>query len=290
MSEEKDAGIRMISGAFGSLGGYFYTQPVHQFCPNCRCDVTDYMKYVGTTTVTATSGRGSRQERESYHKLYGDMLYEVPYYTNGKEANDEIKRLAEVRDGHEKQLKAYADCDTEVRKRLSQAEAENVEAKDELVLHLDDLKENLEGLNLLQLITKALNGIFWRDKEIVEFKARLSQAEADKETIKGNAMNLWDAKDRLEKRLSQAEAEIESRKRLSGELHKYHPDILALENRLSHLMDVAGHLKSALEGMMKAEKQLADSGDAGFWNAEEQEEYIQAKLALAEWDGIKEKP
>jgi len=42
----------------------------------------------------------------------------------------------------------------------------------------------------------------------------------------------------LRERLSQAEAEIESRKKLSGELHKYHPDILALEARLSQALRV----------------------------------------------------
>ena len=71
----------MISGAFGSMFVHMEQQPL--YCPRCRCDVHNYMDYVGTTTCTATSGRGSRQERESYHKLYGDMLYEVPHYTNG---------------------------------------------------------------------------------------------------------------------------------------------------------------------------------------------------------------
>ena len=71
----------MISGAFGSMFIHMEQQPL--YCPRCRCDVHNYMNYVGTTTCTATSGRGSRQERESYHKLYGDMLYEIPHYTNG---------------------------------------------------------------------------------------------------------------------------------------------------------------------------------------------------------------
>jgi hypothetical protein len=74
----------MYSGALSSImSGYVYTQPIPIICPNCRCDVNKYIDYVGTTTCTATIGRGSRQERESYHKLYGELLYEVPHYTEG---------------------------------------------------------------------------------------------------------------------------------------------------------------------------------------------------------------
>ena len=71
----------MISGAFGSI--FVNVEQTPKYCPNCRCDVNNYMDYVGTTTCTVTSARGSRQERESYHKLYGDLLYEVPHYTEG---------------------------------------------------------------------------------------------------------------------------------------------------------------------------------------------------------------
>lgn len=71
----------MISGAFGSM--FVNTEQQPSYCPNCRCNINDYMNYVGTTTVTASSGRGSRQERESYHKLYSELLYEVPHYTQG---------------------------------------------------------------------------------------------------------------------------------------------------------------------------------------------------------------
>ena len=71
----------MISGCFGSM--FVHTEQTPLYCPKCKCDINNYMDYVGTTTCTTTSGRGSRQERESYHKLYGDMLYEVPHYTQG---------------------------------------------------------------------------------------------------------------------------------------------------------------------------------------------------------------
>lgn len=70
----------MVIGDY--IGNYFYTKQAHQICPNCRCDVDNYMSYVGTTTVSAKSGKGSRNERESYYKLYGEMLYIVPHYTN----------------------------------------------------------------------------------------------------------------------------------------------------------------------------------------------------------------
>jgi hypothetical protein len=74
-------GVGMYSGAFGSMFVHVEQHPL--YCPRCQCDVNKYMDYVGTTTCTATIGRGSRQERESYHKLYGELLYEVPHYTEG---------------------------------------------------------------------------------------------------------------------------------------------------------------------------------------------------------------
>lgn len=76
---------RQLSGSCEGMTAHaLETEQQPLYCPKCRCDVHNYMNYVGTTTCTATSGRGSRQERESYHKLYGELLYEVPHYTEGK--------------------------------------------------------------------------------------------------------------------------------------------------------------------------------------------------------------
>ena len=54
-------------------------------------------------------------------------------------------------------------------------------------------------------------------------------------------------------------------------------EIEELRKRLSHLMDVAGKLKDALEKRFNTA-----NGNISDWVDE-------AKLALAEWDGIKEK-
>lgn len=103
-----------------------------------------------------------------------------------RQAEAKLKEAEEALSGR---TVSCSNCN-EMAKRLSQAEAEIVEAKDELVLHLDDLEENLEGLNLLQLIAKALNGIFWRDKEIVELKHSLSHLMDVAGKVK-KALNLY---------------------------------------------------------------------------------------------------
>lgn len=55
-----------------------------KFCPNCRCDLAKYLQFVGTVTTWETSGKGSLQERESYYRLYGDLIFEVKHYTHGQ--------------------------------------------------------------------------------------------------------------------------------------------------------------------------------------------------------------
>lgn len=90
----------------------------------------------------------------------------------------------------------------------------------------------------------------------------------------------------LRKRLSQAEATIhwvtaeEARK-----------EILSLEARLSHLMDVAGKLSHALGMVMKAnhvdvKKPSEECLKEHFVILLPTEDDEEAKLALAEWDGI----
>lgn len=57
------------------------------------------------------------------------------------------------------------------------------------------------------------------------------------------------------------------------------------QKRLSHLMDVAGNLRSALEFCLNKEVFPQGVCEAD----KETEAYTKAKLALAKWDGIKEK-
>ncbi len=58
--------------------------------------------------------------------------------------------------------------------QLAEKEKEIEDARNKMVLDLDANKEGLQSLSLLQLVAKALNGIFWRDREIKELKAKLS--------------------------------------------------------------------------------------------------------------------
>lgn len=50
-------------------------------------------------------------------------------------------------------------------------------------------------------------------------------------------------------------------------------------------------MKAALEHHNRALKELADSGDSGFWKAEDTAEYIEAKAAIKAADAyLKPKP
>lgn len=49
----------------------------------------------------------------------------------------------------------------------------------------------------------------------------------------------------------------------------------------AHLIAAAPKLYEALKAMTEDFKRLSDSGDAGFWNAEDQPEYQQAMQSLA---------
>ena len=86
----------------------------------------------------------------------------------------------------------------------------------------------------------------------------------------------------LEHRLSQAEATIHWV--TAGEARK---EILSIEARLSHLMDVAGKMAEALELTRKHIEDRLWEGEGDY--SQEVEIVDKAKLALAEWDGIKSK-
>ena len=57
-----------------------------------------------------------------------------------------------------------------------------------------------------------------------------------------------------------------------------HPQTIVRE--LNRMADRINRLEEALEGTVKWIVHLADSGDAGFWNPEEQSVIIEARAAL----------
>ena len=78
---------------------------------------------------------------------------------------------------------------------------------------------------------------------------------------------------------------------LQNSLREREEYVTELENRLralwdkydgdrKHYMDRIKRLEEALEGTVKCFVDLADSGDAGFWNPEEQSAIIAARAAL----------
>lgn len=103
--------------------------------------------------------------------------------------------------------------------------------------------------------------------DLASLESRLKEAE--------EAIAILDARVQTKiKELSQAEAENE----------KNAEEACELEKRLSNLMDVGGKLKSALEFCLNKEVFPQGVCEAD----KETEAYTRAKLALAEWDGIKE--
>ena len=148
--------------------------------------------------------------------------------------------------------------------RLKESEAENEKLKKEIQRMHDaaevsyhDLKSRLKEAEKNLEIER----LGW--KTIVEERdLRLSQAEAENETLKlclknSNAL-IADGADEAEK--------------IVGRLQK----------RLSHLMDVAGKMAGALEEIICAEVCMCDPMSKGVC------EIQKSKLALAEWDGIKD--
>ena len=84
---------------------------------------------------------------------------------------------------------------------------------------------------------------------------------------------------------------------LQNSLREREEYVTELENRLralwdkydgdrKHYMDRIKRLEEALEGTVKWIVHLADSGDAGFWNPEEQSVIIAARAALKKEDKL----
>jgi hypothetical protein len=132
-------------------------------------------------------------------------------------------------------------------------------------------------------------------KNCKSLSQRLSQAEKDIETWKIVAKGEENMRLEDERKLSQAEAE---NKHIKGDCGLCHPaehelKIKDLEARLSHLMEVGGKLKSALElftdrydtWIKRGFTEYSD-GHLVDWNPVGH--YRKAKLSIALWDGIKE--
>jgi predicted RNase H-like nuclease (RuvC/YqgF family) len=110
-----------------------------------------------------------------------------------------------------------------------------------------------------------------KDK-IKSLESRLKEAEKNLEIERLGWKTIVEERD---KRLSQAEAELRDNKSfgrgLAQACDSLRADNKSLEARLSHLMDVAGKMAKALD-------EIEDEDGL----------YKRHKLALAEWDGIKE--
>ena len=74
----------------------------------------------------------------------------------------------------------------------------------------------------------------------------------------------------LERELNAANSEIEEKRK----------DVVWLATEKAKLENYVMRLEEALEGTVKWIVVLADSGDAGFWNPEEQSAIIAARAAL----------
>ena len=68
--------------------------------------------------------------------------------------------------------------------------------------------------------------------------------------------------------------------RLNDEMEEKRKDIVYLATEKAKLEERIKRLEEALEGTVKWIVHLADSGDAGFWNPEEQSVIIAARAAL----------
>ena len=84
---------------------------------------------------------------------------------------------------------------------------------------------------------------------------------------------------------------------LQNSLREREEYVTELENRLralwdkydgdrKHYMDRIKRLEDALEGTVKWIVHLADSGDAGFWDVDEQHDIIAARAALKKEDKL----
>ena len=130
--------------------------------------------------------------------------------------------------------------------------------------------------------------------KMLEFQQRLSQAEAEKEGLKKEIIDYIEASGKLHRR------EIQDMKDFKRKFTDVAIESLDKENKelraeLSHLMDVAGKLFKSLELMLEdaVELRVIKARDLGEErdrriHATYYEDIDEAKLALAEWDGIKE--
>ena len=82
--------------------------------------------------------------------------------------------------------------------------------------------------------------------------------------------DVWRVGCQLERELNAANAEIEEKRK----------DVVWLATEKAKLENYVMRLEEALEGTVKWIVHLADSGDAGFWNPEEQSVIIAARAAL----------
>ena len=112
---------------------------------------------------------------------------------------------------------------------------------------------------------------------------------------------IWETGCDIERELNAANIEIEEKRKdivyLATEKAKSENYVTELESRLralwdkydgdrKHYMDRIKRLEEALEGTVKWIVHLADSGDAGFWNPEEQSVIIAARAALKKEDKL----
>ena len=72
--------------------------------------------------------------------------------------------------------------------------------------------------------------------------------------------------------------------RLNDEMEEKRKDIVYLATEKAKLEDRIKRLEEALEGTVKWIVDLANSGDAGFWNPDEQSVIIAARAALKKED------
>ena len=177
-----------------------------------------------------------------------------------KEADDD---LSQTKKEDIASMKKYADMVISLEQRLSQAEAD-VEAKKQMA--------------------KCSWDNDWQQTEIRSLKARLSQAEAEKETLKKQSALLLAKTIVSEQRLSQAEADS---KLLEERADERQEAVNTLSKRLSHLMDVAGKVRSSLEPWMIRLKGWRSHIEDGTITEPIPKDWLDVEFAIAEWDGIK---
>ena len=138
------------------------------------------------------------------------------------------------------------------------------------------------------------------EQENKDLESRLKEAEKFRDIFQKNDAENSLRIVSLEQRLSQAEAKYEAREQehngmleVDGEMiNRYIDKNKELEARLSHLIDVAGKMAGALKDCIEREFDVPMGGyNYGCGCSEYRGEFkhtCEAKLALAECDGIKD--